>query len=474
MKFGEICKKHLKDWISYKLKVCDAKQQRRFLIRCRSWDLVPPNIYNLRCNITISDIGMKRKHEILRKKFLSKLLNLEIRDIHFKISLLLSNLKNVEKELSSMLPLQLLSNFYDSNKNKIHNHNVRCKTKLIKKFEKTRITQNIDFNNLFGTDNSKWIVNFSNKNILKRVSGFLSSGEKFALPIDLKNNRDRLDVSLAVTKNFEACSHLIPERVVEKVRSSIVNSVKKSLHSSKHVNHTDRYLLKEYVNCKKFLKNNEDIFVTKADKGQVTVIMDKIEYVKEMEDILNDDSTYKILKSNPLRKITCKLEAMIKTWFETKIIEKWQYKRLKCTNGNLPRCYGLTKIHKSGHPLRIIVSSLGSPLYDIAKFLNELLSASLKKPALHVKDCWSFVNEIRRLKTDSNDILVSLDVVSLFTNIPKELVIRAIENRWELILYAIDLLLCSTGFVFNDRYYKQIHGSPMGSPFAYFGGFSNG
>jgi len=70
---------------------------------------------------------------------------------------------------------------------------------------------------------------------------------------------------------------------------------------------------------------------------------------------------------------------------------------------------------------------------------------------------------------------VSLDVTSLFTNIPKELVILAIEDRWEFIqkntklslsqfIYAIDLVLGSTGFVFNDRYYEQIYGSSMGSP----------
>jgi len=415
------------------------------------------------------------KYGILRSNFLSKLLNLEIRDIHFKISFLLSKLKNVEKMLSSMLPRELLGNFYDSNTNKIHKYNLRCKTKLVNKFEKIRLAQNTDFNSFFKVDNSKWIINNCSKNIPKRVSRFLSLGEKFALPLDFKDNRDRLDVSFAIIKNFEACSHVIPEKVVDKVRSSVVNSVKKSLYSNKHVNHMDSALQKEYINCKNFLKNNDDIFVTKADKGQVTVIMDKTDYIKQMEDILKDDSTYKMLKSNPLRKITCKLDAMIRTWFEAKIIDEWQYRRLKCTNGNLPRCYGLPKIHKPGHPLRIIVSSLGSPLYEVAKFLNELLSTSLKKPQSHIKDCWSFVNEIKRSKIDSNDILVSLDVTSLFTNIPKELVIRAIEDRWEFIqkntklslsqfIYAIDLVLCSTGFVFNDRYYEQIYGSPMGSP----------
>jgi len=52
---------------------------------------------------------------------------------------------------------------------------------------------------------------------------------------------------------------------------------------------------------------------------------------------------------------------------------------------------------------------------------------------------------------------------------------RAIENRWNVIqkntkhsltqfICAIDLVLSSTGFDFNDQYYEQIYGSPMRSP----------
>jgi len=141
----------------------------------------------------------------------------------------------------------------------------------------------------------------------------------------------------------------------------------------------------------------------------------------------------------------------------------------------LYRCYGLPKIHKPGYPLRIIVSSLGSPLYEVAKFLNSVLGASLKKPVSHAKDSWTFVEKIRGTTIEHDAILVSLDVASLYTNLPKELIMQAIENRWSDIQKntkftltqlknAIDLVLSSTGFVFNGVYYEQVYGSPMGSP----------
>lgn len=55
----------------------------------------------------------------------------------------------------------------------------------------------------------------------------------------------------------------------------------------------------------------------------------------------------------------------MKSWLDNDIIGELIYKRLRCSNGNLPRSYDLSKIHTS-FPLRFIVSIVGSPLYNIA------------------------------------------------------------------------------------------------------------
>lgn len=71
--------------------------------------------------------------------------------------------------------------------------------------------------------------------------------------------------------------------------------------------------------------------------------------------------------------------------------------------------------------------------------------------------------------------MISLDVKSLFTNVPKSLVILAIKERWKDIspnttfsldqfLYAIEFIIDSTYFTFDNEYYEQIYGMPMGSP----------
>ncbi|XP_024879013.1 uncharacterized protein LOC112459226 [Temnothorax curvispinosus] len=213
--------------------------------------------------------------------------------------------------------------------------------------------------------------------------------------------------------------------------------------------------------------------VTKVDKGQVIVIMDKSTYLSQMTELLSDSFTYKKVNKNPINRITTKIKDLIKNWYDKDIISEMGYKRLNCTNGNLPRCYGLPKVHKNGFPLRIIVSAVGSPLYEIARLLHDTLDQSVPVPHSHVKDSWSFVDMIGGVEIEDDDVLVSLDVTALFTNIPKDLV--TIEKRWNHIAektklslpqftHTIDLILSSTRFCFNGEFYEQIFGSPMGSP----------
>jgi len=72
----------------------------------------------------------------------------------------------------------------------------------------------------------------------------------------------------------------------------------------------------------------------------------------------------------------------------------------------------------------LLFSALGSPLYNVARFLHEIIDQSIKKPKSHIENGWFFVNIVKNA-TINDEILTSLDVSSLFTNIPKELVTKA-------------------------------------------------
>jgi len=148
---------------------------------------------------------------------------------------------------------------------------------------------------------------------------------------------------------------------------------------------------------------------------------------------------------------------------------------LNGSNAILPRAYGLPKIHKEGHPLRIIVSSSGSPLHNLAIFLHKILIKSLPSHFSRVKNSLQLKKLLSNLYIPDDCCLVSFDVVSLFTNVPTDMALEIIKENWPHIeahtnlplsefILSVKLVLDSTFFHFDNTIYKQTFGTPMGSP----------
>jgi len=66
------------------------------------------------------------------------------------------------------------------------------------------------------------------------------------------------------------------------------------------------------------------------------------------------------------------------------------YNTIYCSgSGNLPRAYGLPKIHKSGFTFRIIISSVDSPTYSIANFIHRIISRNIVKPHSPIENSYN-------------------------------------------------------------------------------------
>jgi len=131
----------------------------------------------------------------------------------------------------------------------------------------------------------------------------------------------------------------------------------------------------------------------------------------------------------------------------------------------MPRIYGIPKIHKEGAPLRPIINTIGDPTYLLAKFVALKLKPLVGPTSSFVKDSASFIEELKDIKLDSRDILVSFDVVSLYTCIP-------INEAMDVIYFLTDpdtarlveICLTSTFFIFEGEFFEQTCGVVMGSP----------
>ena len=71
---------------------------------------------------------------------------------------------------------------------------------------------------------------------------------------------------------------------------------------------------------------------------------------------------------------------------------------MRTTDEVIPRAYGLTKIHKQNYPLRIIVSSLNSPLYNLSLFLHNIIKDSILETLNCIKNSFDLINKFKNVK----------------------------------------------------------------------------
>ena len=106
------------------------------------------------------------------------------------------------------------------------------------------------------------------------------------------------------------------------------------------------------------------------------------------------------------------------------------------------------------------------------------IGANLPQRGSCLKDTTDFLNFIERTKVAKDTTLVSMDVTSLYTNIPQEegieIVCRTYETLYENELpipthflgEMLRLILKENSFHFNGKNYLQTHGTAMGTKMA--------
>ena len=85
-----------------------------------------------------------------------------------------------------------------------------------------------------------------------------------------------------------------------------------------------------------------------------------------------------------------------------------------------PTFYTLTKIRKPTITSRPIISGCDGPTKRISSFVDSLLQPISKSQKSYLKDTTDFINFIEKTKVKKRTFLVSMDVASLYTNIPQE------------------------------------------------------
>ena len=112
--------------------------------------------------------------------------------------------------------------------------------------------------------------------------------------------------------------------------------------------------------------------VLTVDKGVAMVVLDKEDYIQKAGNLL-EQSVYKTIDRDPTNSIKAKLAQILRRLKREIGMDEGMYKAMYPTSCTPPKFYGLPKIHKTGTPLRPIVSSRGSVTYGVAKVLAKVL-----------------------------------------------------------------------------------------------------
>ena len=302
----------------------------------------------------------------------------------------------------------------------------------------------------------------------------LDKTETQVLPYGLKHSitHKRIPTEKIVASVEAALSRQrdLPEPVKDNIRSRVASTIQSTpkLHSN---------FTREEHRALKQLQNDEGIVILPADKGRVTVVMDKTEYFDKMDSTVYDKRTYEELTVNPAPKLQKGLNAKLLGLKKRDLLSYNLYHRLRCSAPQSPKLYELPKLHKPQTPMRPIVSFCGSPTYQLSKHLAKTLKPLTDASDHKLQSIENFVDAIKTVQIPNNHRLVSFDVKSLFTSILLQLALDCTGTLLQQtaddtplplpndkIMDLIKLYLESLFFQYNGRHCKQLHGTAMGSP----------
>ena len=308
------------------------------------------------------------------------------------------------------------------------------------------------------------------KNDIKKFTRNIKLRAHFATPDDQQTNNEPTRKEFYIKKPNSTWEPPNTHHTVKTFIEAINNDIEKlpDRESKKKYNLTksERLALDQ-------LQQRTDIIITNADKGGAVVIQDTDEYIKEANRQLNDTNFYKKFDID-LTDIHCeKINRTIENFKSADLISEKTASMIKTKDPKTPKFYTMPKIHKKNNPGRPVISSINCHTANISKFVDYHLQEHVKKLPSYVKDTTDFINKISDLTIPEDSILVTMDVSSLYTNIPNNEGIESIKETLtsnkcagtliHVITTFLTLILTLNNFIFNGQHYLQTKGCAMGT-----------
>ena len=180
------------------------------------------------------------------------------------------------------------------------------------------------------------------------------------------------------------------------------------------------------------LSRDQSIKILPAEKGGKVVIMDSVDYSQKAVQLLDDQQTHEMLSSNLLETGNSSIRAKIRQLSKKKSGSRHHQE----ISYHQPISFLFLRDCKNtqaGLPLAPIISNAGAVSRPLAGWVAPLLSPYLWKfSEAHLSDtqqCKEKHVELSNSNLTNQTRMTSLDVTSLFTNVPSEDVLNFVERK---------------------------------------------
>ena len=417
------------------------------------------NIWPKYTTIRHHDPGLKQDPNTNRYR--KYLIERELEKCSATITSLTSEIDQLRTDINGLqIPTELKTPVETEITNILQNHELVTETRIIKKLNwlyKGNLKFKMDsdsFINLSDYTPTKEQKQFLNMGLNYHIQPKYNKLEKSTHLEILYQDLLKLEAEEKVTINHEICHQLRNE-----------STKQRNCHYKSKLTPTLRKAAKE-------LFENPNIIIRKADKNSTYVIMNKTTYLSKLDQLISDTTKFKEIKKDPTNSLKTKANKLISTVNATQSDIKLNKIKGEYKPGYI---YGTVKVHKENNPLRPIISQVTSPIYQLSKTLNEIITPYIPSK-YSLKSTYDFIDILQSNNFIGN--IASLDVESLFTNVPLDNTIniiidvaynhptiRAPKIPQNLLKNLLELCTKESPFTTpNGKIFKQIEGVAMGSP----------
>lgn len=398
---------------------------KMFLIRCRRDKISPKFIQNRTKHLFQAPIG--EHYKTCTRNIINvtnkKILNMEIRIVIDSCKSKKKYLFWLKQSMYRSAPINVVNEFINNQKLSGTYIKRNATISLGEKYDKL-----LKENSLNIMVDKKWFINLTDKEIPSDVKSILALGNKFAVP----HKKKEIPI-FDVVADIEAVTRAMEdEKIHNTVRSKAATVV------FNHINSTDSCITRQklilqrmYETTKKFLKENNDLMIIGADKSEVSIAISKLDYDNKMQAHFSDKNSFRMFTYDPTNRLQDKNNRIVRGLFKDKHIDKRIKRNLMIFTAQPPRPYGTIKLHKQDKPLRIITNGTNSTSYNMAKYINEICKKAIPCTKFNISNSFELKEKLTGLQLCQSEIMVSFDIVSMFTTIPIDMVYTAVKRRWQ-------------------------------------------